>query len=85
MELPPGWRGYGAKNHVDHPDTAARQQAVDAIREGMKGASRVDIQSALLPYEHLLPAKYRGPNERVDELLPPRGAALHASSNPRSR
>ncbi len=85
MELPPGWRGYGAKNHVDHPDTAARQQAVDAIREGMKGASRADIQSALLPYEHLLPAKYRGPNERVDEPLPPRGAALQASSNPRSR
>ena len=23
MELPPGWRGYGAKDYVDHPDTAA--------------------------------------------------------------
>ena len=22
MELPPGWRGYGAKDYVDHPDTA---------------------------------------------------------------
>ena len=21
MELPPGWRGYGAKDYVDHPDT----------------------------------------------------------------
>ena len=24
MELPPGWRGYGAKDHIDHPDTARR-------------------------------------------------------------
>ena len=24
MELPPGWRGYGAKNYVDHPDTPRR-------------------------------------------------------------
>ena len=22
MELPPGWRGYGAKDYVEHPDTA---------------------------------------------------------------
>src|SRR4029453_14352445 len=32
MELPPGWRGYGAKDYIDHPDTAARQKTVDAIR-----------------------------------------------------
>ena len=25
MELPPGWRGYGAKDYVDHPDTPQRQ------------------------------------------------------------
>ena len=30
MELPPGWRGYGAKDYVDHPDTPVRQAAVDA-------------------------------------------------------
>ena len=23
MELPPGWRGYGAKDYVDHPDVPA--------------------------------------------------------------
>jgi hypothetical protein len=23
MELPPGWRGYGAKDYIDHPDTPA--------------------------------------------------------------
>ena len=22
MELPPGWRGYGARDYIDHPDTA---------------------------------------------------------------
>ena len=27
MELPPGWRGYGAKDYTDHPDTPARQAA----------------------------------------------------------
>jgi fumarate reductase flavoprotein subunit len=76
MELPPGWRGYGAKNHIDHPDTPGRQQEVDAIRERMKAASRLEIQAALMPYEHLLPPKLRGPNERVDEPLPPRGGAM---------
>ncbi len=25
MELPPGFRGYGTKNIVEHPDTQARQ------------------------------------------------------------
>jgi hypothetical protein len=24
MELPPGWRGYRARDHIDHPDTARR-------------------------------------------------------------
>ena len=32
MELPPGWRGYGAKDYVDHPDTARRAAEVAAIR-----------------------------------------------------
>ncbi len=32
MELPPGWRGYGAKDYTDHPDTPARQKEVEAIR-----------------------------------------------------
>ena len=29
MELPPGWRGYGAKDYTDHPETAARQAEVE--------------------------------------------------------
>ena len=33
MELPPGWRGYGAKDYIDHPDTPARAAEVAALRE----------------------------------------------------
>ena len=69
MELPPGWRGYGAKDYVDHPDTAARQAEVDAVKQ--KIADRFDRQRALMPYEHLLPKELRGRNERIDEQLPP--------------
>lgn len=66
MELPPGWRGYGAKDYIDHPDTAARQAEVEAIRKRYAG-DRFALQAALLPFEHLLPARLRGRNERIDE------------------
>jgi fumarate reductase flavoprotein subunit len=69
MELPPGWRGYGNKDYVDHPDTAARAAQVAALREGMNGASRHDVQQALMPYQELLPQALRGLNERIDEPL----------------
>ena len=65
MELPPGWRGYGAKDYTDHPDTPARQAEVDALKQ--KIADRFARQGALMPYEHLLPASLRGRNERIDE------------------
>ena len=71
MELPPGWRGYGAKDYVDHPDTAQRQAEVAALRERLAGADRYALQEALLPYEHQLPERLRGRNERVDEPFPP--------------
>jgi len=70
MELPPGWRGYGAKDYVDHPDTAARTAAVAALRERLKEAPRFEVQRALMPYEELLPRALRGRNERIDEPLP---------------
>ncbi len=70
MELPPGWRGYGARDYVDHPDTARRAAEVAALRARMAGADRRTVQAALLPYEHELPERLRGPNERVDEPLP---------------
>ncbi|MGA8203203.1 MAG: fumarate reductase flavoprotein subunit [Woeseiaceae bacterium] len=65
MELPPGWRGYGAKDYVEHPDTAVRTAEVEAVRQ--RGGDRYAIQRALLPYEHLLPERFRGPNERIDD------------------
>jgi fumarate reductase flavoprotein subunit len=67
MELPPGWRGYGAKDYLDHPETAARQKDVDAIRQNLAGAGRFAVQEALMPYETLLPPRFRGRNERIDE------------------
>jgi fumarate reductase flavoprotein subunit len=67
MELPPGWRGYGAKDYVDHPDTPARAAEVDALTQKMMGASRFAVQEALMPYDALLPERLRGRNERIDE------------------
>ena len=69
MELPPGWRGYGAKDYVDHPDTAARAAEVQAVRERLREAPRFEVQQALMRYEDLLPATLRGRNERIDEPL----------------
>ncbi|MDH5263516.1 MAG: fumarate reductase flavoprotein subunit [Betaproteobacteria bacterium] len=66
MELPPGWRGYGAKDYIDHPDTPERQKAVEAIRAQF-ASDRFAMQKALMPYEHLLPEVLRGRNERIDE------------------
>lgn len=73
MELPPGWRGYGAKDYVDHPDTAARLAQVEAIKAQV-GADRFAVQQALNPFEQLLPARLRGRNERIDEPLPAKAA-----------
>ena len=69
MELPPGWRGYGAKDYVDHPDTPVRQAEVDALKQ--KLTDRFELQRALNPYEQLLPQRLRGRNERIDEPLDP--------------
>jgi len=67
MELPPGWRGYGTKDYTDHPDTPARQKEVDELRAKLAPAGRFAVQNALLPYEELLPPRFRGRNERIDE------------------
>jgi fumarate reductase flavoprotein subunit len=69
MELPPGWRGYGAKNYIDHPDTPARQKEVDTLRSELEPRGRHAIQDALLPYTDKLPASLTGRNERLDEPL----------------
>jgi len=71
MELPPGWRGYGAKDYVDHPDTGRRAAEVEAVKAKLDSAGRQAVQEALMPYEALLPARFRGRNERIDEPLSP--------------
>jgi fumarate reductase flavoprotein subunit len=70
MELPPGFRGYGTRNHIDHPETEARVAEVERITAGLAGADRFGRQAALMEYESLLPEKYRGRNERLTERLP---------------
>jgi fumarate reductase flavoprotein subunit len=67
MELPPGFRGYGAKNYIEHPDTAKRQAEIDAITKRLEGADRYTIQAAIMPYEQLLPEPLRGKNQRLGD------------------
>ena len=69
MELPPGWRGYGSKDYIDHPKTAARAAEVAGLRQTMNGGSRFATQEALMSYLDLLPQRLRGRNERLDEPL----------------
>lgn len=66
MEIPPAFRGYGAKgNIIENPLSEKRQAEVDTIREKMEaeGKGRYEIQNALMPYE--LQAKYKAPNQRI--------------------
>jgi fumarate reductase flavoprotein subunit len=67
MEMPPGWRGYGARDHIAHPDSGARQSEVDRIRGELDTASRSEIQDALMPYRHLLPITLQCGNARLGE------------------
>jgi len=70
MELPPGWRGYGNKDYVDHPETSRRAAEVAEAKEKIGDGNRHALQAALMPYEHLLPKRFQGRNERIDEKLP---------------
>jgi len=69
MELPPGWRGYGAKDYIDHPDTPKRTAQIEQVKKKLNGADRFALQQELLPYERLLPECFRGKNERIDEMM----------------
>jgi len=68
MELPPGWRGYGSKERIEHPDTEPRAQEIEAIKQQAlaDGQDRYQIQTKSMPYEHLLPPALRGGNARLD-------------------
>ena len=46
--------------------TPARVAEVEAIRKGA-ALDRFALQAKLMPYEHLLPPRLRGRNERIDE------------------
>jgi fumarate reductase flavoprotein subunit len=65
MELPPGFRGYGARSLVEHPDSALRQAEVDELRAAKQ--DRHAVQSHLMPFKHLLPPRYRRRNARLDQ------------------
>ena len=65
MELPPGWRGYGAKDHIDHPETARRAEEIAAIEA--READRIARQDAALPFKQLLPECFRPANARYKE------------------
>lgn len=69
MELPPGWRGYGAKDYIDHPDTSKRAAEIEELKKRLNGADRFKLQEMIMPYEHLVPERFRGKNERLDEMM----------------
>jgi fumarate reductase flavoprotein subunit len=74
MELAPGWRGYGAKDHIDHPDTPKRLAEIEALKQSRDGLDRFAVQAKLMPYEQLLPKALRGRNERLGEPIAHREA-----------
>src|SRR5439155_1557264 len=61
--------GNGAKDHIDHPDTARRVAEIEALKQQRDGADRFTLQGKLMPYEHLMPKVLRGRNERLGEPL----------------
>ena len=66
---------YHPKDYIDHPDTPGRAAEVEKRKAELAAGGRHAVQAALMPYEHLLPARYRGLNERLDEPLPSRATA----------
>ena len=68
MELPPGYRGYGAKgNIIENEKSINRQSEVEEIIEKMQaeGKDRYEIQDALMPFE--LQEKYKAKNKRLGD------------------
>jgi len=69
MELPPGFRGYGKDITIHHPGGELRQRQVMDIHAKLaeQAKDRFMLQDKLMPFRHLLPEKYRGKNERLNE------------------
>lgn len=64
MELPPGFRGYGARNYIEHPSTGPRTQQMESLLQRVPEADRQGRQEALMPFKHLLPQHLRRNNLR---------------------
>ncbi|MDC0933717.1 fumarate reductase flavoprotein subunit [Arcobacteraceae bacterium] len=68
MEMPPAFRGYGAKGMIiEHELSEKRQNEVDEISEKLEaeGKDRHEIQHELMPFD--LPMNYREKNERAGD------------------
>ncbi len=68
MEIPPGFRGYGAKgNLIENPLSLERQAEVDQLTEKLEadGKDRFEIQDALMPFP--LQAEYKRKNKRLGD------------------
>lgn len=56
MELLPGWRGYGERNHIEHPQVAGLEQ-----QDGRQGLQQQSLQK-LPPQLQGVNARLEGPN-----------------------
>jgi len=68
MEMPPAFRGYGAKGMIIENELSEKRQiVVDEITEKLQadGKDRHEIQDALMPFD--LPMNYREKNERAGD------------------
>jgi fumarate reductase flavoprotein subunit len=68
MEIPPAFRGYGAKGMIiENELSLKRQEEVDKLREEMEaaGKDRHVIQDALMPFT--LQPYYKAKNERFGD------------------
>ena len=68
MEMPPAFRGYGAKGMtIEHADASVRQEEVDNLTKKMQeeGKDRHEIQEALMHFD--LPMNYKEKNERAGD------------------
>jgi len=64
MEIPPTWRGYGAKGMIiENDQSAIRDAQIEEIKSNLEGKDRYTIQDAIMPYE--LPLNYKDKNERL--------------------
>ncbi len=68
MEMPPGFRGYGAKGMIiEHEDSAKRQAEIDRITQEVqaRGGDRYELQEALMPFD--LQPHYKARNQRLGD------------------